>query len=248
MKKIFLVTLVIFSFVLQAQDGSNGPKQFTNQQTVVAFDLHEVVLDYSHINAALGAYAFLKTNPWYFITMLFSLDCWRKTYTIVKTTPFIGEALFDKLAIHYPELSKSKADFLRMLNPHVINPEMVQLIKELKQNKYRLAVCSNIGQQTLQVYREMGNDEFFSQFEVLGISRPSTDPEKHYLLKPDSRFFENFNMQCRTELGIEDLKLTFIDDKKKNISAAEQAGMVGFLFKNARQLRNDLKQHGIKIS
>jgi FMN phosphatase YigB (HAD superfamily) len=248
MKKILLFTLVTLSFVLRAQDDSQEPKQFTPQKTVIAFDLHEVVLDYSHLNAASGAYDFVKSNPWYFIKMLFSPDCWRKTYTIVKSTPKIGEALFDKLTVHYPELAQSKTEFLRMLNPHVINPEMAQLIKELKQNNYRLAVCSNIGQQALEESRKMGNDEFFNQFEVLGISRPSTDPEKHYLLKPDPRFFEEFKMQCRQELGIKDLDFKFVDDKKKNVTAAELAGITAFLFKKAQKFRAELIEHGIEIS
>ena len=60
--------------------------------------------------------------------------------------------------------------------------------------------------------------------------------------KPDRRAFE-FIMN---KLKVKPKESIFVDDKQKNLDAAEELGMKTILFKNNPQFFRDIKKFGIK--
>ncbi len=242
MKKTLLTFILTIGCALQAQDAGLGQKNFTPQETVVALDLHDVVLDLSIRKVISTLYGFLVSNPSHTLTLPINPLCWLRIYHILHDTPWAAEAIYDQLtARYYPGLAHSKTAFLHLCNPYDLNPHMAELINKLKKNNYRLAVCSNAGEQVFNASRQQYQG-FFDKFDVIGLSAA---PD--YLRKPNQEFFEAFKQKCHQELGQEELLFYFFDDKLKNAEAAKKAGMVGFVFKEPQRFKSDLLAHGIKI-
>jgi putative hydrolase of the HAD superfamily len=61
------------------------------------------------------------------------------------------------------------------------------------------------------------------------------------VIKPSQEFYQFI---LRNE-KVQPNEMLFIDDVRQNISAAEQAGMAGYQFDGAEQLRNHLKTLGV---
>jgi len=241
--KILLFTLATLGCFLQAQDGSNEPKQFTPQETVVAVDLHGVALTFSIPKLISRICGFLASNPSNTLILPLNPLCWYRVYHILKTTPKAAEVVYDKLTQdYYPGLAKSKQEFLKLCNPYDVNPEMAKLVTELKAQGYRLAVCSNIGKEVFDVYRHEYPD-FFDKFEVDGIAAP----RNRYARKPQPAFFEWFKATCLEELGLQEARFVFVDDNKGHVEAAQKSGLDSFYFKDTLAFRMALKQHGFEI-
>lgn len=111
--------------------------------------------------------------------------------------------------------------------------ETISIVTELKKNKFPQYIFSNIGEKTfLDLYQKY--PEIISLFD--GVSYTSQIDD--YLKKPHSQAFEKYIQMFDQKFN----DLIFIDNKKKNIYAAQKLGIESILFKNSYQLYDELKK------
>lgn len=236
MKKLLL--LLVMAGAMYAEDNQNS-QNYLPHQTVIAFDLHEVVLDRSYSKLFSAIKAFFAKSPLHHISLLNPV-CGYRVYCILKKTSKTAENIYEHLTQHYPKLAMSKQEFFDMCNMYEVNPEMHQLIDDLKAQGYRVAICSNIGDEVYKDFRKK-HPEFFDKFEIVGTSHP----DDNYLRKPAPEFFDKFKRMCREQLGEQNLRIIFTDDRKENARAAKENGIEGICFESPAKLRSDLKNAGL---
>ncbi|MDD5147873.1 MAG: HAD family phosphatase [Candidatus ainarchaeum sp.] len=106
---------------------------------------------------------------------------------------------------------------------------MLDFLPELKKN-HRLVLFSNNNHPTVKILRARHK-------RVLDLF------DRHYfscelrLAKPDPEFFNH----ALKELKLKPEECLLVDDKEKNIKAAQEIGMKGIAFQNAEQLKQELK-------
>lgn len=111
-------------------------------------------------------------------------------------------------------------------------PGTKELIEELK-GKYLIAALSNEGKETIEDAEErMGIDKLFDRMFVSCFMG---------LAKPDKRIYE----KVLEELGMKVDEIVFVDDKERNITAAEEVGIDSILFESAEQTKKELQSRGL---
>lgn len=118
-------------------------------------------------------------------------------------------------------------------------PEMVVLMKELKAKGYQLHMVSNCGPRRLAFTKEQFS-EIVSLFDCIYCSNGDVT---NVIKKPQQLFFDNYKAHC----CVKPQEVLFIDDSKKNVSAALKAGFNAVRFKNHHQLRTALIARGIDL-
>ena len=93
----------------------------------------------------------------------------------------------------------------------------VELIKELKAKGYKLYVLSNMSKEYIEYLRKL---PVFEYFDYQAVSC-----ELH-LGKPDRRIYEHLLLYCNMDAS----ETIFIDDRKDNVEAAAEVGIVPFHF------------------
>jgi len=124
-------------------------------------------------------------------------------------------------------------------------PGTVALIEELHRNGYKHYIGSNIGASIFdQIINPIKYPQFVSLFFNFDLSHPQTvyfdlaHPEKS-IKKPDIRFYKQFLR--KNTIDLKTTNIIFIDDRLKNVVAAQKAGMIGIHFLSPEQLRTDLE-------
>lgn len=205
-------------------------KQYTSQDTLIAFDLHEVLVKPCY--SKLLYYSVIKLpKKWLFI-----YSCWPPFWIrLIKARrkSKVPEIMFNDLCTYYPHLESIRSHFITMSNMQKLRPEMIHLIEQLKKRNYPIYLFSNIGPQTLKDLRSKLPlndllDEFFSPSE-----------EDNFCHKPNSQFYEKFKKFVEKKLP-KNKTIIFIDDKKINITSAKKAGLQAIRFKNSKKLKKDL--------
>lgn len=239
-KKMFIVTFALFT-IFQNVQAQPHKKKIMNNNIVIAFDLHEVVFSFSYSRFFNAVYNFFVKTP-YALSLANPIFGYRIAHTLYYNSN-TAENIYNKLSVkHYPWLSDSKKEFLNVCNSYILDPEMKRLLDELKKEGYRLAVCSNIGQEAFEHFKNE-HAETFQMFEVIVTSHP----QREYLRKPAHEFFDHFKKDVQ-KVFPEANYYIFIDDKPKNALAAQKLGIQGIVFKNPTQLRKALKELGVRIA
>lgn len=108
------------------------------------------------------------------------------------------------------------------------------LLRALKQNNYEMHAFTNY-----PIWYEMIEDKLklstFLSWTFCSCTIGKRKPE------PD------FYLEVLRHLDVEPASCVFIDDRMRNVEAAEDVGIVGLHFKNADSLRQDLSLLGIDI-
>jgi FMN phosphatase YigB (HAD superfamily) len=123
----------------------------------------------------------------------------------------------------------------------------VDILKELKEKGYTHHVGSNMGVTTFntitdpQKYPQFAH--IFKNFDLDKSQVISHDTDQ--FKKPHPHYFELYLK--KNNLDPKTTRIIFIDDRRKNIKAANALGLEGVRFKNATQLRKDLADKGIDI-
>lgn len=133
-----------------------------------------------------------------------------------------------KLSGEVPE--EIESDFSRRA---VIDREMTALIEELGKS-YKIALLSNAsGSWLKKIIYKNGLDRLFDVKIIsseLGIA------------KPNGRIFET----ALSLLGVKSDEAIFVDDNQRNVDGASNVGILGLLYANIPQLKEQLKKLKIK--
>ena len=114
------------------------------------------------------------------------------------------------------------------------NNEVIDLIKQLKKN-YNIILFSNFVAELLR--------KLLNKYEITELFDEIIISSEHKMKKPDPKFFELLVRRA----GVNKDEIIFIDDKLRNILAANEFGIKAFQFINAQQLAEDLRTQGVKI-
>ena len=136
-----------------------------------------------------------------------------------------------------PDQFAEKLSAMTGVNQKEIIPEMwegvlfhrqvISLLKKLKQN-YKLAVLSNSNSEFINEFLERENLETIFDAEVIS--------QEIGLIKPDPEIFK----VALNKLQTSPAETLFIDDRERNVQAAEKLGIKGILYKNPQQFKDDL--------
>ncbi|GII57166.1 haloacid dehalogenase [Planotetraspora thailandica] len=110
----------------------------------------------------------------------------------------------------------------------VPNEETVAIIEELAAGGVPMALLSNA---PAAVADRIDGLPFLARL------RPRLYSARMGLVKPD----ETIYLRAAENMGADPADVVFVDDRLENIEGAERAGMTGIHFRNASQLRDDLK-------
>jgi len=208
-------------------------KPVTPQNTIITFDLHDVLVKYD--------YKAIFNNLWQcdkkfnlFIALLNPFFL----YDVVKLLlqHAVAEQYIVGLGNKYKRLTPFIPLGIKIANCQKPVPQMLNLLKELKQTGYTLHLFSNIGAKILDDFKKQLPDLF--QY----LEKVTVPSEKNgYLRKPYQKAFENFTKQHNKH----NKQIIFIDDKIKNIKTADKNKIIGILFQNPKQLRETFKSTGI---
>ena len=163
----------------------------------------------------------------------------------LRTIYFQHNQLANTGGLSYPELWDmilgllNKADFsfffhalLKIYDTPDLNPEVVQLITELRNQNYLLGLLSNNTKENAINMRNEGIDQMFDTFLIsaeIGYQKPTK--EAYDVL------FQN--------LGVVADECVYIDDSPNSLKFASDIGFTPILFDNAVQLRTELVTLGI---
>ena len=134
-------------------------------------------------------------------------------------------------------ISKYKDILLKYYEIRDINTELIELIKRLKQNGYKVYILSDNNMESYIYYKNL---ELFSNIDGWTLSC------EHNAVKEDGKLFEiiidKFNLIPEESY--------FIDDKQLNIDLANKYSMKGYKFdekEDIENLYNDMRKNGFNI-
>ena len=127
---------------------------------------------------------------------------------------------------HRPEMHRFKEIYFEALEP---NPEMIELMRELKEAGYRMAMLTNNVQEWEPLWRPMlPVDEIFETVVDSGFVG---------CRKPESRIYT----LTLERIGLPAEACLFVDDVKVNCAGAEKAGMTPVHFQDNEQAIGEIR-------
>jgi FMN phosphatase YigB (HAD superfamily) len=230
-KSLFLITICTINI---ATPFSTYPKKehsssllrldINPKNTVFVFDLHDVVLKLS-ISKSIKSF-FKLNNKSEFIHNIFS---------------YFGEDLTKQKTLeHYVLTDQNNNSYkLAVINPHVPNPDTIQILKKLKAAGYQIYGCSNIGEQSYK-YIQAKYPEVFSLFTACYTSQA----QHNYIKKNNKQAFVNTVNMIENHAGFIPENILFVDNSQANLNLATQTDkrFQKIHFKNAYRLRKKLKR------
>lgn len=130
----------------------------------------------------------------------------------------MGKALPEKCGEKAKQMYKGRFVFLS---------EVTGLIDELKNQKFKLAILSNMFPYQAEVTKENNG---YAPFDNVFISC------ERGLKKPDLEFYD----LAIKEMNVKPEECLFVDDKEENLVPAEKLGMKTILAKNSEQIIQDV--------
>lgn len=196
---------------------------YTPQNSVIAFDLHDVVADFSP-KKAYASFCKLKNKGQFIGNILDYL------FTSTEKRKCVESYVLDNNA--------NTSNILEVLNPHVPNSAVIEIIQELKALGYQIYLCSNLGEQSYEYMRNL-YPEVFSLFNGYYISSAASG----YIKKNNPQFFVETAQLIDQQSGFTPEKIIFIDNNRANLKLATstEPRFIGLFFKNSRQIRQKLK-------
>ncbi|MFC1842806.1 HAD hydrolase-like protein [Candidatus Dependentiae bacterium] len=245
MSKSFLIAvLIIFSTILYVLVKKFRAKHITPvnlikykpitpKNTIIAFDLHDVIVNYDYIGIIKTFFA--SNGKLRLILAMLNPLVWRDIIKLIYNHA-VAEQYIVWLGKKHKRLEPYIPLGIKIANCQIVNQEVLAIIKELKKYGYTLHLFSNIGTVTYKDFKQK-HPEIFQYFD--DVILPSQ--ENGYLRKPNHNAFVNYLENKKTPKN----QIIFIDDKVKNVKKAEKYGIIGILFENHGQLVQELQKLGI---
>ncbi len=115
-------------------------------------------------------------------------------------------------------------------NRWISNEQLLNFIREKKQNGSKIAVLSNVAQYSF--------DQFFSKEEQAELFDEVVLSGNEGVGKPDARIFE---IACE-RLGENPENCIFVDDLPENVLAAEKLGMCGIVYADFEEFEKEMEK------
>lgn len=204
-------------------------KQYGPKTTIIAFDLHGVVVTCNYREMVLhalrnplsvGKLALYSCNP-FFLRDIYRL--WR--------SHAVAAAYLQLLADRYPFLQSTIPFFIAVGNAQKPNIPLIRYIKTLKEHGYSVQLFSNIGDIIFDDFRKKHPD-IIDLFDTRCI----THKTKGYVGKPYDSAFAAYQVNCNPEKK----RIIFIDNTKRNITAARRHHMIGVYYTTPDRLIKQL--------
>ncbi len=220
-------------------------KKNCDLMNIYIFDLHGVIV---HANMKDIVHCVKHSFFRSFSSAFKTLKVWSKIgyHTLFKCPSMRGKSL-EACIIDY--INKNLDDmwildeFVQLANFQKVDPDMLQLLKDLKSNGSKLILASNIGERAFEYAQKHCKElkSLFSLFDVFVIAKPSSNGV--YIAKPDSAFYDKIWEAIKTvSKDTVQNNILFIDDSKKNIIAAEKADIPSYIFTNYKNLKLYLEE------
>lgn len=184
----------------------------------------------------------LKNNP---SIVMNSLNIDNKDYDTIYNTFFNNLVLLDNgnmtLVDYFNKCNipnnlkiKYKDVLCNYFKYREFNDNVVNLMKKLKDNNYKIYILSNNNKETY---------DYLFNLEKLNFIDGWIISSEYGIMKPDIKLY-NILLDKYNLIASE---CCFIDDKEENINTSFSIGMKGFVFKNFDLLIKDLKCNKIRI-
>ena len=210
---------------------------------IILWDLHQVVLDRSITDTVK---ALISSNMATGISEL----TWNQLKELISLS--IQNLVHEKSGEDYIAIAKKwhntqlTTAIIAVANAQRIMPGMQSIIEELNQLGIEQDVGSNIGRTVFD--NLIKQPRFTHIFGYMNLKRSQvveynqTSP----IHKPNPLFFKEY--LTKNKLNPDKTRIIFIDDRKANVNAARKLGLIGIHFKDANQLRKELRNLGILVS
>lgn len=166
-----------------------------------------------------------------------------------KTCQLLGSIYKTLKQVKNPNIEDFKAAFdaydarlwplaITMAAEHAPIDGMQELLDELHSLGYTLRIATNMSVAEYAAARQR-NRELFSHFQggvTVDVAQAGCPR------KPSVAYFERYHELYNNDRS---KSVIFVDDKEKNTRPAEQAGMIGIVYKDTRSLRTQLENLGI---
>lgn len=234
MKLKYLVLSLLF--VSKAVCAADNVIKHTPENTVIAFDLNDVLVE-KNIKSMTWQSACLLANPytWQYILNPYF---WSKAKEYAKNTKAKGTIFTDKLVKDYPGLEYYKPTFISISSSHVVNPIALATVVNLKQQGYKIFIFSNMENETMTEVSK-NNPQLFTNID--GYFCPPADGSD---FKPNLSFYESFKGYLKSQDALKE-HTVFVDDKPENITAAQQAGFIGIVCDNIHNVFKKFDEMGL---
>jgi len=239
---VSLFSVIAYSFAKKAYQKKEIVKQFaqvkckpiTPENTIITFDLHDVIVNYDY--SEISKTFFKSKKKLKLLIAMLNPFVW---YDIIKLKwhDSVAEQYIVGLGEKYASLKPYIPLGIRIANCQRPNHQVIKLLKELKSKGYTLHLFSNIGAQIFEQFK-IKFPEIIKHFDLTSI--PSK--QNGYLKKPYHKAFAHY----LEKLKHDDRQIIFIDDKAQNIQKAASYGIIGVHFSNLYQLKKDLATIGLK--
>jgi FMN phosphatase YigB (HAD superfamily) len=241
-KTVSLLYIIITASALALCATEQESVIYLPENTEFAWDAHHVLLKPNITEMAtifvqklgLRSISILTSLSWEYTkylatgtqgkTLKLALDIYALLYTIGSKTQNY-KAVVDE----YDPTLWSIAE--KMATSWQPTPGMPELIKELNSLGYTQRIATNMGPRDFELL-------LAKHPEFLGTLQGGLTVDVHEKSKPNIEYFQRYQQQYNSA---KNKKVIFVDDNKHHVSAAQKACMVGFVFTNTQQLREELK-------
>ncbi|TET34300.1 hypothetical protein E3J61_02985 [Candidatus Dependentiae bacterium] len=242
MKEILMIKRIYILLALSLSTVSVATIPSQKKDVIFLWDLHHVLLKPKGRIRALKHYPHKKKA-------LRNTNLRRKflKYSLVSRFKEVSSEKFLELGDRY-----NNPYFKEMILTASLAQEpmekTVDILEELKEKGYTHHVGSNMGITTFNTITDAQKyPQFVPLFKNFDLDKSHVVTRKtDQFKKPNPKYFEHYLE--KNNLDPETTRIIFIDDRRKNIQAANSVGLEGVRFKNATQLRRDLADMGIDIS
>jgi len=157
-----------------------------------------------------------------------TLEIWNKHWPKMKIDDERVDAIWKTIEEYTKtDIKKVSEEYNQMI---AVNPEMLNLCKDLKQKGYKLAILGNETYDWMNIKRQKGNLK-----EIFDVVYSSADLKTS---KPSKEAY----LKTLKKLNAKPEETIFIDDRESNTLAAEKLGIKSFVFTNINKLKQDLSK------
>lgn len=189
------------------------------------FDLGGVLIDFKP-EVYLEKLGYKEEEVKYFTEIVFYGEQWNK----YNSSKLDANQTKNELIICYPEYANDIQKIFDSMDYHYILFEMkdtIEYLKELKNKGYHIYILSDLSRDSYVYNKQF---EFFKYIDggVYSFEINSIKPNK----KNYEILLEKYNLNPKETI--------FIDDRLNNIKTANELGMIGILFKNLNEIKQEI--------